>query len=333
MPYASTHLAASGTFSPAFFDCSDHTEIHSRVVNFVPAGYTRRDTRCNRQYEIALPHMANSGLSENWLLKEMGDMHWSMLSKGLGKPTTELTDNAGNRVYAAFVRIRYSVSPLGLFRENAPLSLSGAISRHGCCNYFSTIQGRSNSNIIRAELATSFSRRQENNNQKFSNHKPKLFENNINELSQSPDFFTEFRQLKKNALQTLETGGYTFSIGDIALHEYLHTINPYYEINGAGLLYFASYPLIADLALSAFHIPHANGKDNTIQYDTVFRDVCYFANCNPSDKLRVELNSIKLISGKELQISASIYRHSDNVLMARVFTVKNPRLDYTGAHL
>ena len=45
------------------------------------------------------------GLSESWLLKELGDMHWSMITKGLGSPSSELCDGSGNRLYATFTRI------------------------------------------------------------------------------------------------------------------------------------------------------------------------------------------------------------------------------------
>ena len=38
-----------------------------------------------------MPQMANAALSENWLFKELGDIHWELLSKGLNTPWAEAT--------------------------------------------------------------------------------------------------------------------------------------------------------------------------------------------------------------------------------------------------
>src|SRR5579862_7564179 len=40
-----------------------------------------------RTYLLNMPQMAVGGLSESWLFKELGDIHWNMLAKALGQPT------------------------------------------------------------------------------------------------------------------------------------------------------------------------------------------------------------------------------------------------------
>ena len=77
-----------------------------------------RNIASYRKQEIRMPQMANSALSENWLLKEMGDIHWELLSSGLEQKSSEFKDDIGNRLYATFVRINYSLSRLNLFLEN-----------------------------------------------------------------------------------------------------------------------------------------------------------------------------------------------------------------------
>ena len=39
-----------------------------------PAGFGT-----SRRLEVNMPHMAIGGLSEHWLFKEMGDMHWNLI--------------------------------------------------------------------------------------------------------------------------------------------------------------------------------------------------------------------------------------------------------------
>jgi probable biosynthetic protein (TIGR04098 family) len=267
--------------------------------------------------------MANSALSENWLLREIGDVHWELLSRGLEQPTTEFTDAEGNRLYAAFVRISYNISPLSEFRENDQLSFKGVIKRFGHHAYFSKVAGRSGSKYLHATLATSFSSKNANDNNKFSNGKPtKNGINKIAALDTAPEFYTQLRMLKKGLIKDISANGETFKITNSVLETVHHTINPYYEINGAGLLYFAAYPMIADEGASRF-MKHTMGiRDFDATYHTTFRDVFYFANCNADDQIRIELNTIEHVAGNSLKITTTLYRESDNKCIARILTIK-----------
>src|SRR6202034_2660287 len=77
-----------------------------------------------RSYALNMPQMAASGLSESWLFKELGDMHWNVLAKGLGSPSHKLQDSSGERIYATFTRIQVVYStPLTQYRENERIDL------------------------------------------------------------------------------------------------------------------------------------------------------------------------------------------------------------------
>ena len=68
---------------------------------------------------ISMPQMALTGLSESWLMKEIGDCHWHMLCENLGLKSNEIFDEFGNRLYAAFVRIKTeSCNSLKDYMEN-----------------------------------------------------------------------------------------------------------------------------------------------------------------------------------------------------------------------
>ncbi len=277
---------------------------------------------CCRELEIRMPQMANSALSENWLLKEIGDMHWELLSNGLEQKSSEFKDDSGNRLYATFVRINYSLSPLNLFLENEALCLNMEIKRFGKNTYHSAMKGRCGEKIIVANLMTNFSRRQLDDNSKISKGDPFEMINHIPEVTATPEFLNEYRLLKKGLLSNLNSGDFNFKVVDDIIGSGQYLINPFYEINGVGLLYFASYPIIADKCFNDFLTKTGEIKNLDYSYNTIYRDIFYFANCNASDEIIFKINRIDHLGENRISVSSSLYRKSDNTLMARIFTVK-----------
>lgn len=285
-----------------------------------PAGPTT--VTSTRVQKIGMPQMANKALSENWLLKEMGDMHWEMLSKGLGQQSSHFTDASGDRLYAAFVRITYSLDPLNTFRENETLCLAGKMTRFEDCAYISDMKGACGDKIVEANMMTSFLARRHNDNAQIVRSMPQLATNHITKLTHAPALYTEHRQVKKGKVEEIESGGHTFTVTDQNFESIVHSINPHFEINGAGLLYFASYPLIADRCATKFFRNTLGIKEYDKEYHTTFRDIFFFANCNADDEILVTLNNIEQPGDNTVKLTMSMFRKSDNKLMARLFTVK-----------
>jgi probable biosynthetic protein (TIGR04098 family) len=304
------------TLSETLAYCNNRRNCPATAVSQVP-----KVASC-RSLEINMPKMANKALSENWLLKELGDMHWEMLSKGLEQKSSEFSDGLGNRLYAAFVRIRYSVSPLDKFRENEVLHLNSEIRRYGNQTYCSSVNGYCGHKTVTAELMTSFSARKTSDNSQLGRGCPEERTNHIAPVETTPDFYTEHRLVKKGFTDEIYSGGYSFKVTDDEIESLSHTLNPYYEINGVGLVYFAVYPIIADRCASEFFRNTMNMNNYDKEYHTIHRDTFYFANCNADDKIIVRLNSAEVAEGNKLKIATSLYRESDNTLMARIFTVK-----------
>lgn len=275
-----------------------------------------------RRHEINLPQMANKALSENWLLKEMGDMHWEMISKGLEKKSSEFQNAAGERLCAAFVRLFYSCSPLNHFAENSMLDMYGKIKRYSDCTYFSKINGYSGNNTVEAQLMSCFSAIKVNNNAGISKSTPVAMVNHIDKLDETPEMFSELRKLKKGQLRKLITGGYTFDISYNVIDEYNYTINPYYDINGVGLLYFAAYPFISDFCTAQYMQKAYSELNYGSSYHTVHRDIFYYGNCNADEKVIHHVNDVGILPDGKIQLSATMYREGDHSLIARVFTVK-----------
>lgn len=272
-----------------------------------------------RTHEIRMPQMSNCGLSENWLFKEIGDIHWSLLSVGLGQKSSLMEDGAGNRLYATFIRIRLSTNPLNHYSENDSLMLTGEIKRNGSNTYFSNIQGESGGNRIEANLMTSFTLREADDNTQISKSTPIENNNQIGQLNKIPEFFNEYRLLKKGLKEELDHNGRIFPITSEIISEASHTINPFYEVNGLGLLYFSCYPIISDSSLRRY-LSEKVGAEYA-NFHTVYRDVFYFSNCNASDTVVAELNFVE-VSDRRITTATSLKRLSDGRLMARIFTSK-----------
>ncbi len=275
-----------------------------------------------RKYEIRMPQMAVNALSENWLLKEMGDLHWDLLSQGLEQKSSEFKDENGNRLYATFVRISFLISPLHGFLENDTLTLKSEIKRFGNNTYFTTVIGNSNENMLEANLMTSFTQRQQNDNSKILKSDPKEKLNVIEQIKYIPEFFNQYRLLKKNLLEELQFNHISFSLANEIISTDDYRINPYYEINGVGLLYFASYPIISDKCTADYLRKIHKVNDFESSYSTIYRDIFYFLNCNIGDHVNFNLHTIEDFEENKLIVTTSLYRVSDKTLMAKIFTIK-----------
>lgn len=275
-----------------------------------------------RKHEINMPQMANSALSENWLFKELGDIHWELLSKGLNTQSGNIKDEFENRLYATFTRINFSTSSLNDFKENETMVFDGEIKRFGLSTYISEIVFQHQAQQSKANLMTSFSTRNSIDNSKLFKSQPIVTANQIAELVSTPEILNDYRLLRKGLLETFNMNGEEFILSSSFVHETNYNINPFYEINGVGLLYFASYPAISDKCESDYFNNTSKYGRWESRYFTTSRDVFYFSNCNIDDSILYRLNSFEFLKDNKVKLFSSLYRVSDKALMAHIFTIK-----------
>ena len=115
-------------------------------------------------------------------------------------------------------------------------------------------------------------------------------------------------------IEEISTDYGIFIIKDDTLFSCEYSINPYYDINGVGLLYFASYPIISDKCFDEYYQQNYN-------LQTIYRDIFYFANCNSTEKIIFKLNSIEEIDNC-IKTTVSLFRQSDNQILSRILTIK-----------
>lgn len=269
--------------------------------------------RCSRRYRINMPQMALGGLSETWLFKEIGDLHWTMIMTGLDVPSSQLRDGTGERLYATFTRLRMvSTAPLSTFGENEEVVLDGEIARYGAGLFFSesSVAG-CDTKTIRASVMSSFSKRSvPTSNTALLKGQPIIPSGcPIRPLAEMPVFGMEYRQRRSAPLPEV-------------LFECPYEILPVHDINGVGLLYFAAYPAISDICELRFI---GEGPSWAARVSAVRRDVFYFANCDVGDRLIYRVHGRRDLDNS-IEIDSSLSRASDGRLMAFLLTRKQ-RLD------
>jgi hypothetical protein len=99
-----------------------------------------------------------------------------------------------------------------------------------------------------------------------------------------------------------------------------YRLNPYHDLNGAGLLYFASYPHINDYCERGYFHELARagsavaGVEWAVDASTVFRDVLYLGNCGPDETVVCRLHSWRLTDDRRVRLESTLSRESDVLL-------------------
>jgi probable biosynthetic protein (TIGR04098 family) len=253
-----------------------------------------------------MPQMALAGLSEAWLFKELGDIHWAMITDFLKSPSSAISDDAGDRLYATFTRISIDVQPqLRAFLENDPLAINSRLERYGASFFFGHHDALSDRARCSATTMSTFAKYGERGtNTSLMKGSPTLVDADaLPSLTEFPAYGLEYRQRRA-------------SERDDCLFECEYEILPPHDINGVGLLYFAAYPVIFDLCLERYE-----GKGFLMAHSTVRKDVLYFANSEPTDTLVFRLHAREEAGGR-IDHVCSLSRKSDGKRMAEVTASK-----------
>ena len=257
-------------------------------------------------YSIDMPQMALSGLSESWMLKELGNTHWKMITNFLKQKSSSISDDMGDRLYATFTRLSWRASSnLRNFRENDSLHANATLKRYGSSFFFSEQQLQTESEKIDVSMMSTFAKYGERGtNTSLIKGAPTLPDPQaIPAYDQLPEFGEQYQALRATTPQ--ET-----------IFETDYDLLSPHDINGVGLLYFAAYPIIFDLCLEKYE-----GKGFNLAHSSVGKDLYYFANAESSETLVFRIHrAIK--SSAIYEYACSLSRKSDNKLMAQVTNYK-----------
>ena len=195
--------------------------------------------------------------------------------------------------------------PLADFRENDDMSIEMRARRLGGGIFFGDGIICGPRGAINASVMTSFSKFGEHGaNTSLLKGQPVIPENcPIGQLAEMPPFGLEYKEVRARPLTE-------------PLFATEYSIQAPHDINGVGLLYFAAYPMIAELCTIAYA-----GNRIATDFSTIKRDIFYFANADVSETLIFKLHDWDENSDG-LTSEASLTRKSDNVVMARIKAAK-----------
>jgi probable biosynthetic protein (TIGR04098 family) len=286
---------------------ADVVRIVSTIETQSTDGARTAPACARRVYSLNMPQMALGGLSESWLFKEIGDIHWTIITDGLRMPSSELKDGNGQRLYATFTRFQLSATAsVAAYAENERVAIDAQTSRYGAGLFFTEATVRGDGKSARARVMSSFSKFGETRaNTSLLKGQPEIPPGcAIQALADLPEFAREYRARRSGELAA-------------TIFECEYQIIPCHDINGVGLLYFAAYPMINDICAAR----HA-GRSFMTHFATRERDVLYFANSDPDETLVFRIHRWRA-SDARIEMEASLSRKSDGVLMAVIVTLKD----------
>lgn len=276
---------------------------------------------------INMPQVAANGLSENWLFKSSGDLHWQAICRSIGMRSGAISDESGARLYPTFVAISMRCSqPLSYIQENDELDTQIELANYGRSFFCSNVTMAANDMVIKLEMITAFAMRsKEGKNDLRKSSPPASAAYSCHELKEPPLLLDRAKLLRKKELTGIlvldrEINVHDNGLGLTALYE----PSPYSDFNGANLLYFASYPTICDTMERLLVKEHALAvleDDWCLETSTMARDVYYYRNLDIGDLVKVRMNRFDEDSAGFF-VSTTLLSGKDGLPIADVFTRK-----------
>ncbi len=279
---------------------------------------------------IHLPQTDAMGLSENWLFKHCGERHWDSLCAALGIGGVEserMQDKNGKRLYPTFVAIRARYSqPLAAVRMDELFNTKISLAHFGR-SFFQSLSTFENDRASFAlEMLTTFVRRDQEGHNGLRQSLPTLHPNrHATALTTPPPLLKRSQSLRRGEMTSYDFLGHQFPLQGPGLEitaEY--EPSPYIDFNGAGLLYFAAYPTIADTLERQLINRHGLTKrtpDWALLTSTVGRDIYYHRNLNLGEKLIARLKRFDRV-GDHFMIHTELAAMKDGASLADIMTAK-----------
>lgn len=273
---------------------------------------------------VGMPQMAVNGLSENWLNRFSGDLFWDRICASLAVRSSELASASGARLYPTFIAILGSYGDgVSEVAENAILEPEAKVSRFGSGFFSGEVSLVGDEVHLEQRLLTAFVERVDPDRNDLRKAAPDpALSCTADELREPPALLRLSRAVRKETLPSYDLEGRSVPLGDRRTDfEVRYEPSPYFDFNGAHLLYFAAYPTISDNAERAF-MNREGGRDWALRSSTKARHTFYLANLNLGDAVRVRVNHSHAGEGEHL-LHTTIIRDHDGERMAEVFTLKS----------
>ena len=249
-----------------------------------------------RRLRLGMPHLDAGGLSENWLLRYAGDLHWEAIGKRLHASSDQIRSEWGDRLYPTFVAVRARYDqPLSRVRENDVLEAAAEVEPCGRACAHGRVAATVGDHRLDLELLTTFAVREGSGLLKMALPAARLTTRWAS--VGAPPLIDRLAKAARKGEPLIDSfSGPSLDTGKPPLGHVTYEPSPYADYNGAGLLYFASYVTIADTAerqLVRTLGLAPRSPDWALATSAVRRDVFYYCNLALGDSITAELLSLE----------------------------------------
>ena len=275
-----------------------------------------------RRIRLGMPHLDAGGLSEAWLFRHAGDLHWDAISQRLGVASDDIRGDDLQRLYPTVValRARYT-APLSAARENDLFDGSVEMVPCGGACAHGRISAAVGGNRLSVDLVTTFAARQPDGSMRMALPAARLAA--LWQPGSAPSRLALLARAARRR-QPLDDAfaGPSLDPPGPALGRVRHRPSPYADYNGARLLYFAAYPTIADTAerqvVTELGLV-SRRTDWALAVSPIARDVFYYGNLPLGDGLLVDVLAFDL-TDDGVKTRVRLRRMRDRVPIADVIT-------------
>ena len=253
---------------------------------------------------LGMPHLSGCGLSETWLLKELGHRHWTMLAEKAGRDGPDFRDEEGRPVYAAFCAVRLLDARLDLGAENGRLAIRSTLRRVSRTQVESRhallIDGVAGGTV---EMVSTFIKRTGRGNHCVA----RVALDGPMPVDPAPcDLASLAASLRSKRLS--RHLGFDLAADTRGIAEFTFDPCPEQDFNGAGFLYFPSFLAFVD---------RAEWRLDRQTAALARREAFYYGNVDPGEDIRVILVGQQPARGARLW---RIERAGLRSVLADVFT-------------
>lgn len=236
---------------------------------------------------LGMPQLALAGLSETWLLKDLGDRHWRLIAEVAGLDDPDFRDVDGAPVYPAFCGTSIEGARFDSVREHDTLVISSDLARVSATQWASRHRlACRGAPVGTVTLSSVFVRRKgPGQNRALARVAPEL-------LARFPlrRGFAPITAIASSVRSGTWRSHFGFSQAS-ATRRGRAVFNPCpaQDFNGAGFLYFPSFPAFVDRTEWTLFGHTA--------VTTTARDVVYHANIDVGETVAVEVYATRAAHG------------------------------------
>ncbi len=250
------------------------------------------------QMTLGMAQLAPCGISEDWWLKYLGDVHWQLIAEAVGQNTTVFRDVHGRQLYAAFCATEFKQRQpelVGLGRKLDVRSELWAVGRSRIQSNHSLLAN--GVEVARFKLVSTFVAHMEaGNNASVRRAKPYL----IPVLEPAPDCFAQEASVLAKQYRNNPQPGADY----VRLPTHIGM-----DFNAVGLLYFPSFTRLFEHAEAATSPAF---KWRPVKH----RQILYFGNIAPGEPVlgsapNGNLDGFTIWHSKENTLFRGLLAHCD----------------------